>query len=213
MRGLIVAAALLAAGLTTVPAAAQTFEGAVTATLVPDGGRGPMEVQYLLRQGVMRMEMNRGETAAVMIVDPTAKTSYMLMPQQRVYMVMPMAAGAGAGAQRPAPEVVRTGRKERIAGHECEHWLVKDTTGDVDACVATGLGAFAMGGPGREAAWSSLFREQRGFPLKVSKAGAGTMMEVTKIEPTRLDAALFAPPADYKKMEMPAGMPMAPRQR
>jgi hypothetical protein len=213
MRGLIVAAALLAAGLTTVPAAAQTFEGAVTATLVPDGGRGPMEVQYLLRQGVMRMEMHRGEAAAVMIVDPTAKTSYMLMPQQRVYMVVPMVAGAGGGAQRPAPEVVRTGRKEKIAGHECEHWLVKDTTGDVDACVATGLGAFAMGGPGREAAWSSMFREQRGFPLKVSRAGGGTMMEVTRIEPKRLDAALFAPPADYTKMEMPAGLPIAPRQR
>jgi len=173
-----------------------------------------MEVQYLLRQGVMRMEMNRGEHAAVMIVDPTAKTSYMLMPQQRMYMVMPFTQGAGADPQRPAPEVVRTGKKETIAGYECEHWLVKDTTGDVDACVATGLGAFAMGGgPGREASWSGVFREHRGFPLKVSKAGTGTMMEVTKIEPKRLDASLFAPPADYKKMEMPAGMPMAPRQR
>jgi hypothetical protein len=26
-----------------------------------------------------------------------------------------------------------------------------------------------------------------------------------------LDAALFAPPADYQKMAMPAGMPTAPR--
>ena len=75
---------------------------------------GPMEVQYLLRQGVMRMEMNRGEAAAVMIVDPTAKTSYMLMPQRRMYMVMPLVHGAGAETQRTAPEVVRTGRKEKI---------------------------------------------------------------------------------------------------
>ncbi len=212
-RGLIVVALLLVAGAAVTPAAAQTFEGAVSAKLMPDGGREPMEVQYLLRQGVMRMEMNRGDAAAVMIVDPTAKTSYMLMPQRRMYMVMPMVQGAGTETQRPAPEVVRTGRKEKIAGYECEHWLVKDATGDVDACVATGLGAFAMGAPGREASWTGVFREQRGFPLKVSKAGTGTMMEVTKIEPKRLDAALFTPPADYKKMEMPAGMPVAPRQR
>ena len=211
-HGLLVAAVLLAAGFAATPAAAQTFEGAVTAKLHPDGGREPMEVQYLLRQGAMRMEMSRGE-AAVMIVDPTAKTSYMLMPQRRMYMVMPLVHGAGAETQRPAPEVVRTGRKEKIAGYECEHWLVKDATGDVDACVAAGLGAFAMGAPGREASWSGIFRDQRGFPLKVSKAGAGTMMEVTKIEPKRLDAALFAPPADYTKMEMPSGMPIAPRQR
>jgi hypothetical protein len=212
-RRRITAAVLLVAGLAAAPAFAQTFEGAVTAKLMPDGGREPMDVQYLLRQGVMRMEMNRGESAAVMIVDPTAKTSYMLMPQRKMYMVMPMMQGAAAETQRPAPDVVRTGRKERIAGYECEHWLVKDATGDVDACVATGLGAFAMGNAGREPSWMGVFREQRGFPLKVSKAGTGTMMEVTKIEPKRLDAALFAPPADYKKVEMPAGMPIAPRQR
>jgi len=210
-HGMLVAAVTLLAAVAVSPAAAQTFEGAVTAKLHPEGGREPMDVQYLLRQGVVRMEMQRGE-AAVMIIDPTAKASYMLMPQRRVYMVMPMGQGTGAEAKRPAPDVVRTGRKEKIAGYECEHWLVKDATGDVDACVATGLGAFAMGAPGREASWSGIFREHRGFPLKVSKAGT-TMMEVTKIEPKRLDAALFAPPADYQKMEMPSGMPIAPRQR
>jgi Domain of unknown function (DUF4412) len=211
-KSLIVAGVVIVIALGAAPVTAQTFEGAVTAKIHGDSGREPAEVQYLLRNGVMRMEMNRGDAGGVMIVDPTTKTSYMLMPQRRMYMVMPMGAGAGADTQR-VPEIVRTGRKETIAGYTCEHWLVKDTTGDLDACVASGLGAFAVGSPGREASWSGVLREQRGFPLKVSKAGAGTIMEVTKIEPKRLDAALFAPPADYKKMEMPSGMPIAPRQR
>jgi hypothetical protein len=200
------------AGFAATPAIAQTFEGAVTARIYPEGGRGPVQVQYLLREGVMRMEMQRGSAAVVMIVDPTARTSTMLMPPQRTYMVMAMP--AGPATQRPAPEVVRTGRKERIAGHECEHWLVKDTAGEIDACVATGLGTFAMAAPGRdEASWTGVLREQRGFPLKVSKVGGDTLMEVTRIEPKRLDASLFAPPADYTKMEMPSGLPIAPRPR
>ena len=68
-----------------------------------------------------------------------------------------------------------------------------------------------LGGRGREEGWSSAFREQQGFPLKVSRAGGATIMEVMKIEKKSLDADLFAPPADYQKMEMPAGA--APRQR
>jgi len=80
--------------------------------------------------------------------------------------------------------------------------------------VASGLGTFMAGGRGREEAWGGLLREQQGFPLKVARNNGATIMEVTKIEPKQLDPALFAPPADYKKMEMPAGMPGAPpRQR
>jgi hypothetical protein len=210
MRRLFALAIVLGA-LAPALAAAQSFEGVVTAKIHADAGREPMEMHYMLRQGVLRMEMGRGEAGSVVIADSAKKTSYLLMPSRRMYMAMPVTAGP---AEQKSPEIVRTGRKEKIAGHECEHWLVKDPSGDLDACVATGLGTFSTAASmGRESAWSGALREQQGFPLKVARASGPTIMEVTKIESKRLDAALFTPPADYKKMEMPAGMPTAPRQR
>lgn len=196
-------------------AAAQTFEGVVTAKVhAADAGREATEVTYALRGGVMRMEMaTRGDMRSIIIVDTPAQTNYVLMPQQKTYMAMPFSAG-GAEAARP-PEIVRTGRKETVAGHTCEHWLVKDPSGDLDVCVAAGLGApFTMGGGmGREPTWTSALREQRGFPLKVARAGGATILEVTKIERKTLDPALFVPPADYKKMEMPTGRPPRPSRQ
>jgi hypothetical protein len=203
-------AALVLLVLAPTCAFAQAFEGVVTAKMLgTDSGREPVEAQYYVRDGVLRVEMaargRGGDAHSVIIMDPAAKTNYVLMPAQRMYMVMPTPTGS---SEQRHPDILKTGRKETVAGHECEHWLVKEPTGDIDACVATGLGTFLMsGGMGREAGWSGSLREQQGFPLKVARAGGATIMEVTKIERKRLDPALFAPPADYQKMEMPAGMP------
>ena len=212
MRRLLVVASLLLLAATPSVIAAQTFEGIVTAKVHAADGREATEVIYALRGGVMRMEMaTRGDMRNIIIVDTPAKTNYVLMPPQKTYMAMPFTTG-GAEAPGPPPEIIRTGRKETIAGHTCEHWLVKDPSGDLDVCVAAGLGApFTMGaGMGREPAWTGALRDQRGFPLKVARAGGATILEVTKIERKTLDPALFAPPADYKKMELPTGRPARP---
>ena len=212
-RGALAATVLLV-GLTPALAGAQAFEGVVTAKMHgAESGREPVEVQYFVREHVVRTEMELrgrgGASHSAVILDSASKTMYVLMPARRAYMTMPM---QPAGGEQRRPEIVKTGKKETVAGYECEHWLVKDPSGDIDACVASGLGTFMMSGA-RESGWSGSLREQKGFPLKVGRAGGPAIMEVTKIERKRLDPALFAPPADYQKMEMPAGMPAAPRQR
>jgi hypothetical protein len=209
----IAAVAVALVALATSLADAQTFEGIVTMKVHGgDSARESMEMQYSLRGGVVRIDMaGRNDTRIVMLVEQGAKTTTMLMPAQKKYMVMPIPQGMGEHrpGDRPRPEIVRTGRKETIAGYECEHWLVKGSEHEVDACVASGLGSFTMGGRGREEAWTGSLREQQGFPLKVARVGGAAIMEVTKIEKKALDASLFAPPADYQRMEMPTG----PRQR
>ena len=217
----------LAIGLGGVPASAnaQAFEGIVTVKVRgADMAREAREVQYTMRAGVVRIDMAvRGDTRSVTILDYEAKTTTVVMPRQKKYLVFPMpeTTGLRSGQGRHA-EIVRTGHKETIAGHECEHWLIKSESGEIDACVASGLGTFTMsGGRGREEAWTGSLREAQGFPLKVSRGGGLTIMEVTKIEPKALDAALFVPPADYQKLEIPAGVPTTatpatlppPRQR
>ena len=199
-------------------ARAQTFEGIVTMKVHGgDSAREPREMQYALRQGVARVEMpGHGDARGVVIIDRSAKTTTMLMPAQRKYMVIPIPGGVGEhrAGDHPRAQIVRTGRKETIAGYECEHWLVKGVEHEIDACVASGLGTFTMSaGREREDAWTGALRDQQGFPLKVTRAGGTAVMEVTKIEKKALDASLFVPPADYQKIEMPAGSPAGQRPR
>jgi hypothetical protein len=139
---------------------------------------------------------------------------YSVMPAQRVYMVMPLPDDAAPDG-RP-PEITKTGRRETVAGHTCEHYLVKSESQTMDVCLATDMPAMVMpgGGMGRggaSAAWARALGKQPGFPLKVTVQGASeAMLEVTSIEPKTLDPALFAPPADYQRMQMPAGVPRRP---
>ena len=125
------------------------------------------------------------------------------------------------------PKLTQTGRVETIAGHTCEHWLMGDKQ-NLDMCVAKGLGYFGMGGQSgsglsafknlafspkllAEAAshpdWVKLL-EGGAFPLKLTMLnddGVATMsMEATKVERKPLDDSLFAIPADFKEMNIPA---------
>ena len=149
LRIVLAIAAVLGVG-ESVPASAQTFEGIVTMKVHGgDSAREPREMQYALRQGVARVEMpGRGDARGVMIIDRSAKTTTMLMPAQKKYMVVPIPQGVGEHrtGDHPRAEIVRTGRKETIAGYECEHWLVKGGEHEIDACVASGLGTLKSTG-------------------------------------------------------------------
>ena len=198
--------ALLLAGVVATPVPARAFEGVVTAKLHDPHAGALVERQYLLRNGAMRIDSLPDETPGVVIADPSTKTIAFVMPQSRTYVVWPMAID---DASTSHPDVVRTGRKDRIAGYECEYWLLNDTDGETSACITTGIGAFVLGGLG-EPRWSGFLRAQGGFPLKVSKVDATPKMEVTKIEPKAVDAALFSIPATYTEIDLLTG---APRRR
>jgi hypothetical protein len=204
--------ALLALAVATAANAQSPFEGAVSMTVTGDNGRSN-DVAYMIKGDKVRMEMSgpRGENAA-MIYDLTAKTMLIVMAEQKMYMEQPMG-GLMAAAQRQQEQhanvkVSRTGRMETIAGYECEHVIVSEDAGDTrDVCIAKGLGAFqmpGMGGRGRgpqqSEAWQSILGGD-GFPLKVQK-GDKVEMLVTKVEKKDMDAALFAPPAGFTKMDM-----------
>jgi hypothetical protein len=215
------ALAALAAVLVLVPAAGGAqptpFEGVITMKMAGgERGGGDGTIQYYLRDNVVRMEMSgaRGEMAIVM--DPKAKKSYMIMPAQQMYMEQAMDARGGADASGARSQVTRTGKTETIAGLQCEHWLIKDDQGETDACLAKGIGTFMNTGPGMgprrqaEPEWYEQVRKEGLFPLKITQGGGRVTMEVTKIERKSLDPSLFAPPAGFRKMEMPGGMPRRP---
>ena len=102
----------------------------------------------------------RGENTA-MIMDMTTGVMTVLMPQQKMYMVMDMKkagqaaagmpfgkgkkdTGVGAGVPTAMASIKATGRKETIAGHECEYYVMGEK-GEAEVCSAKGLGMFMMG--------------------------------------------------------------------
>jgi len=170
-----------------------------------------------------------------MIMDGAAGTMTILMPPQKQYMVMDMkkmgqglggllgkgSKDAGSGATPGSiPKITATGRKETIAGHECEYYVMGDK-GEMEVCSAKGLGMFMMGQSPMGGAMSSmaslaalatgsdaakLFADGF-FPLKVVNTEHGkkeVVMEATRVEKKPLDASLFVPPPDYKEMKMPS---------
>ena len=202
------------------PAAAQpAFEGVITMRMTAEGTPEPMTMRYLVRQGRMRSEIDARGMSMATIIDPAKREAYVVMPGQRMYMVMPLDAADAEAARGVAvtPEITRTGRRETIAGHACEHYLVKVEQETMDMCLATDMPAMALAGGGMsgaaragQAAWQRALGRQAGFPLKVTRVGAtGSVLEVTRIEATPLDAALFEVPAGYQRMQMP-GMPRRP---
>jgi len=132
------------------------------------------------------------------------------MDAQNMYMEQPLNLSSITSASTtPAPTITRTGKKETIAGYECEHITITEGNSTSDVCMARGLGPFlspASAIPGAKlTGWQKVLVEDGGFPLKVSKADGTTQMEVTKIEKKKLNDKLFTVPDNYSKMDMPPG--------
>jgi Domain of unknown function (DUF4412) len=184
------------------------FEGAITARV--SGATGGADVTYLVKGDQFRMDMTGRGQSMYILRDPAKNATLMVMPAQRMYMETPLSGdAAGNRAEGKPADIKMTGRKETVAGVECEHVLITSDDSQYDACVAHGLGMFPMinnpmAGRGRGAepppAWQKLGRDA--FPLKVQKVGGELAFEVTKIERKPLDASLFAVPDGFQKLDM-----------
>lgn len=206
------AAVCLACGVSE-HAAAQSFEGAITVR-VPGGGRNAsplQEIEYLSRGGKVRLTIASPAGPVVLLGLPSEGKSYVVMESQRTYMELTAPKDSAGAAPQPALKAVRTGRKERIAGFECEHVLVEAASPSnaqrTDICVTNALGPFLNPSAGilgtRLSPWQRQLAENSGFPLKVTLADGTVALEVIKIEKRRISDAVFRIPADFSKMDMP----------
>lgn len=207
LAGLLFAGSLLPAAAL----AAQDFEGTITVRMAAGRNGQPMpDLEYLARGGKVRINARSPMGSMAMIAVPAEKKMFTLMDAQRMYMEQPLSleGALGNSANSPAPTVTRTGRKETVAGHECEHILIAGEQGSTDVCMARGLGPFFAATAGFGAAmpaWQRALIGDGGFPLKVSRADGTTQFEVTKIERKKLNDALFTVPGHYTRMDMPTG--------
>src|SRR5678815_3093461 len=118
-------------GLPAATAVAQSkFEGTITARL---GNR--TDVTYSLKGDQFRMDMSAG-MGGYMLYDGSTKSTAMVMPAQKMYMDPSAMAGmtgrAAAAGDHKTFDFKMTGRKETIAGYECEHMIVTGDDGQYD---------------------------------------------------------------------------------
>lgn len=166
-------------------------------------------VEYWSRAGNVRMNMTSPAGALVVLGLAGEQKVYVIIEAQRSYMeVAPLEAASTAIA---TATVARTGRKETIAGMECEHVTVESSGANgvtkTDICMTRALGPFVnpmttVAGA-RLTAWQRQLVADGGFPLKVTLNDGSVALEVTKIEKKRVNDAMFRIPSDYNKMALP----------
>lgn len=219
-------------GASAVSLSAQAFEGTIV-TQYFNRGKAGMEVVTSHKGDKSRIDMQSGRESGYSILDLTAASMTMVMPSQKMYMVMSFK-DAGAddkGGEGAVPKIEATGRSETIAGHRCDHYLVTSEGNVMDVCAAKGLGFFGSSGGGSgpmgRAPGAQIPLQYRhlaehfkdGFqPLKVEQIKGSNrelLLEVKSIEKKSLSSDMFEVPSGYRKMDMgglPGRIPGLPRR-
>jgi hypothetical protein len=172
-----------------------------------------------MKGGLVRtdFELGKGQTASA-ILDVAHDQMTMLMPDQQMYMVMPMRRTAAAAGQDPADvQLEKTSETEKILGYTCTKYLVKSKEGTTQVWATDQLGTFmglgATGNPmgGRQApaaAWEKVLKDKNFFPLRVEGGDKDNAfkLEALAVEKQPIPDSTFKPPADYRKFDM-SGFP------
>jgi hypothetical protein len=217
---LFVAGSLLAAGTSF---AADSFQGKVSLAITAAKGK-QQTMNYSIKGQKLRMDMEAEGNTVASITDMAKMETLMLMPEQKMYMVMSIKKPVEKAMEKQGEstaDIEVTGKTETILGYKCNQILVKDKGTVTDMWVAEGLGVFmglgngggggggmfGRGKPANAAKWEEALKGKGGFPLRVisrdAKGKESFKMEATKIEPGTLPDSLFLPPEDYKKFQMP----------
>lgn len=216
---------------TTIALSAVAFEGKVSLAM-KSGREDERVIDYAMKGTRVRLEPKMAEAGGTaMIMNGEKQEMTILMPEQRMYMVMPLKAPPGrpAAARTPTPEQKneKTGRTETILGYSCDEYVTTDGGDTTEMWITEELGSFAglgasnpmagmMGGGAPAtptAGWEEALQSKGAFPLRVvsrdAKGREKFRLEARKVEPGALPDSLFVPPAGFQKFAMPAmpGMP------
>ncbi|MFI5201426.1 MAG: DUF4412 domain-containing protein [Candidatus Kapaibacterium sp.] len=200
-------------------AQAGTFEGTVTWSMsIPRMDDQPHTVTTNLKGGKVEQEMDMGKQGLIktyVIPEKNAKKYYMVMEAMKRGMSVEVPDNA---VEASDTDLTATGKKETIAGHPSEEYLVKTPTGtlslwassdfpkNLTECIANSL----RDQPRQDNNSSKAFLElaKKGLiPVKIVATSGGQTamsMEFVKFEKKRLKDALFVPPTDIKYQPMPS---------
>jgi hypothetical protein len=163
-----------------------------SATMITQTGGLEIPGKVYVKGDKMRNEIQASGHPIINILRPDQKLVWIIMPQQKAYMEMPINPGTQqqmmALTDKEKAKMKKVG-SETIAGYNCDKY---ETTMDhqgksmkVYTWVATDLGV----------------------PIRVVSEDGSFSMEYKDIKPVEVSDSLFEAPQGYKKMKMPFAMP------
>lgn len=183
----------------------QQFEGKIAMRLNSDKAK---DVDYLIKGNKMRIEMP-GNKEGVIIFDTKESKFLMIMPEQKMYMEMPINLDHAAhelNNEDKDADINFTGETKVINGYQCEKWLINDEGKEVEAWMAKELGGFYMFqspmDKSSKASWQGKLEAGSYFPMQVLENGQ-MVMEVLSVDKKSLNDDLFKAPKEFQKFEMP----------
>jgi len=153
-----------------------------------------------------------------MIFDNGTNKMYTLISQMKSYMEIPINMDEKNDNQNDKMDdndrPVKTGKTDKIAGVECEQWIIKNPEGETELWNAKGFGNFLfvqnnafMKRNSNRPQWVKDIMEEGFFPFRIiSKDPNGNVemkMEVTDVQRKNLSSSMFEIPSGYKKMNIP----------
>jgi uncharacterized cupredoxin-like copper-binding protein len=193
---IVLAAVVAASAAAQMPTSMPQFSADMKAS-GRSGPGGGMNGKIYFGDKKMRFDMNTGGRETYMIHDMGTQTSYMVMPQQKMYMEMKAnMARRGPGSRmndvKPvdpsnpcAADENYTCKKEgteTVNGRETDKWLFTNKKNPSDTRTV----------------WVD---QKLHFPIKM-QSSEGDTWELTNIQEGPQPTSLFAVPSDYQKMDM-----------
>lgn len=189
---------------------AQTqFEGKVTFNDFDEGT--PHSMDYYAKGSKIRFDTNEEEEQGQVIWDTAKKEFMVVMPQQKMYMVMQVPESKiKSGTENDISENIKftkTKETKKILGYTAVKLVYQDGDDKGEAWMTQELGSFKLfDNPMQKDAdkpqWQKDFEAGGYFPLEVYENGK-KVFEVTSIEKKSLAESIFEVPAGFKKMDMP----------
>jgi hypothetical protein len=148
--------------------------------------RNGAKTTYEVKGTLLRTATKHGR----LIVDTSSLRSYQVDDEKKTFAASQIAASPGE------PKITKTDRKDKVADHECEIWLIEEGKVSREACVVKGA-AFVDPSARAASAWEKELAVRSVFPLRVNE-GDKPRFAVSKLEAKPLEASRFAIPKAYK---------------
>ena len=165
-----------------------------SATMVTKAGSMEIPGKTYVKGNKVRNEVQAAGLASIHILRPDKNLMWIVMPQQKAYMEMPITPEAQqkmlalTDNQKAAMKKVGT---ETVNGYTCDKY---ETT---------------MSHQGKSMKVFSWVATDLGMPIKIVSEDGSFSMEYKDIKPGQVADSLFEVPQDYQKMKMPLAMPQA----
>ena len=166
---------------------------------------GPAKARVYASKGRMRMEMSSGGNDMVTVVDMGAKTSFMLMPAQKMAMDM---SGAMQGAMAQHGSTMSPERFAAAGGSPCEGTqgaASKNTCRKVGTEKVNGRTATRWEVKDAAGKASSVWIDESLLTMVRYQDADGSTVDMQNLEEGPQPETLFEVPKDYRVMQMPQG--------